>query len=165
VNRPDSAPSGSGVNRRDRLLIWLESEGNKRLRRVGTIMYRLTRGRISPSTREVLLLTTRGRKTGKSHTVLLQGFRNGTDLYVVAANAGRRTNPDWFLNLQAAPGATVEIRGRTMRVHAQKIPDNEAATLWPDVVRRAPTYRRYVNASDRVIPLVRLTVVEPDNEE
>jgi F420H(2)-dependent quinone reductase len=78
---------------------------------------------------------------------------------VVAANSGRPGNPDWFHNLGADPSAVVELRGTTIPVHAEVVPAAEAAALWPDILRHAPTYERYRKYTGRKIPLVRLIAV------
>jgi deazaflavin-dependent oxidoreductase (nitroreductase family) len=106
-----------------------------------------------------VLLTTRGRKSGREHTVLLQSFPDGPEgenLILVAANSGKPIQPDWFHNLKADPTARIEIAGRTLRVRAEQLPADEAAALWPRILRHAPTYVLYRKATDRVIPLVRL---------
>jgi deazaflavin-dependent oxidoreductase (nitroreductase family) len=152
----------TGLSAIDRLRMWLEREGNKRLRSLGTALYRLTRGRITPRHRHVVLLTTRGRKSGREHTVLLQAFPDGPageSLVLVAANSGKPTQPDWFHNLQADPTARVEIMGRTVPMRAAQVSGDEAAALWPRILRHAPTYVLYRKATDRVIPLVRLVPV------
>jgi deazaflavin-dependent oxidoreductase (nitroreductase family) len=137
----------------------LEHEGNKRLRGLGTALYRLTRGRFTPSDRDVLLLTTRGRKSGREHTVMLQGFRDGANLVLAAVNAGRPSNPDWFRNLATTPEATVELKGRTFRVRAEQLSAEEVACWWPRVLLRAPTYELFLKARGRAIPLVRLVPI------
>jgi deazaflavin-dependent oxidoreductase (nitroreductase family) len=108
----------------------------------------------------VLLLTTKGRKSGRKHTVLLQVFHSGSDMVVVAANEGRSTHPDWYRNLMTATTGTVEVQGRTFEVHGDHIPTSEADHLWPSILERAPTYVRYLRATSREIPLVRLRPVE-----
>lgn len=152
------APS-TNLSRKDRALLLLEQEGNRRLRKLGTVMYRLTKGRFTPRNRDVLLLTTRGRRTGREHTVLLQAFRNGEDMVLVAANAGKSSHPDWYYNLKAAPTARVEIMDQTMQVRAEELSDAEAEALWPRILRHAPSYARYREAAGRAIPLVRLVPV------
>ena len=144
---------------RDRLLLVLEREANRRLRRLGTWLFRLTGGRIAPRDQYVLLLTTRGRKSGREHTVLLQAFREGVNMIIVAANSGGPSQPDWFLNLKATPAARVEIKGRTMRVRAEELPAADAESLWPRILHRAPAYATYRKATGRTIPLVRLVPV------
>ncbi|MCC6455734.1 MAG: nitroreductase family deazaflavin-dependent oxidoreductase [Caldilineaceae bacterium] len=142
--------------------MFLEREGNRRLRRLGTVLYRLTRGHIAPHNRGVLLLTTRGRKSGREHTVLLQFFRDGANMLVVAANSGGRSDPDWSRNLKVNPTARVEIGARTQSVRAEQLPDEEAAAFWPAILQRAPSYNRYIKATTRTIPLVRLIPIIPN---
>jgi deazaflavin-dependent oxidoreductase (nitroreductase family) len=144
----------------DRALRFFEHQGNRRLRPLGTWFYRRRQGRIGPRERNVILLTTRGRRTGKPHTVLLQAFPDGDDLMLVAANAGRATDPDWYRNLLAAGEATVELRGDTMRVRPEPVPSDTASALWPRILEKAPTYARYRRTAGREIPLVRLVVLE-----
>jgi deazaflavin-dependent oxidoreductase (nitroreductase family) len=142
------------------LLMVLERESNRRLRAVGTLLYRLTRGRIAPSGRDVLLLITRGRRTGRKHTVLLQAFPEPGGMVVVAANAGQAFHPDWYLNLMATGSAEVELRDRRTRVRPQKLTTAETAAVWRRIETHAPTYRRYRNATRRTLPLVRLVPVD-----
>ena len=74
----------------------------------------------------------------------------------VAANSGRSSHPDWFLNLEATPTALVEIMNRTLRVRAEELSDEEAVAFWPCVLRILPDYARYPRRTSRRIPLVRL---------
>lgn len=151
-----SSPPFVRLSHTERLSLAVQHQANKRLRRVGTALYRRTKGRIAPRDRDVLLLTTRGRASGREHTVLLQGFRDGGSIVLVAANSGRPVDPDWFRNLMATPTARIEIKDRTLSVRAERVPAGEAATLWPGVLRRAPTYARYRTAAGLDLPLVRL---------
>src|SRR5215211_4213845 len=154
------SPSAN-LSRRDRVVLFLEYEGNKRLRKLGTVLYRLTGGRFAPRDRDVILLTTRGRKSGREHTVLLQAFRDGENMVVVAANSGRNSHPDWLYNLQAAPTARVEIKDRTLRVRAEELSAEEAAAFWRRVLQVAPDYARYPRGTNRRIPMIRLVPATP----
>jgi deazaflavin-dependent oxidoreductase (nitroreductase family) len=149
------------LSRKDRILLVLEREGNRRLRIFGTLLYRLTGGRCTPRNRAVLLLTTRGRKSGRAHTIILQCFPDDDAMIVVAANSGRPFHPDWFHNLHANPLARVEIMDRAMQVRAEALSDAEAAAFWPRILQRAPGYARYLNATSRAIPLIRLVPIAP----
>lgn len=144
----------------DRVVLTIEHHGNKWLRPLGAYLFRRTQGRIAPGEREVLLLTTTGRRSGRPHTVLVQSFRAGDDRVLVAANSGRPTDPDWYRNLLHTPEGLVETQGRTFPVHAQIIAADEAARLWPAILAQAPTYARYRGATSRTIPLVRLRQIE-----
>jgi len=155
----DTKSPPSNLSYKDRMVLLLEREGNKRLRSLGTSLYRLTAGRFAPRNRDVLLLTTRGRKSGQEYTVLLQFFWDGANMVVVAANSGRPFHPDWLHNLKATPMARVEVRDRTLRVRAEQLSDEERAAFWPCILRRAPSYARYRKATSRIIPLVRLVPI------
>jgi deazaflavin-dependent oxidoreductase (nitroreductase family) len=101
---------------KDRLNQWLEHGLDWRLRGPGIKLYRLTNGGISRLSKvDLLLLTTRGRRTGKQRTVVLPFFRDGASVVVVAANAGLPSNPDWFHNLQADPNALIDIGNESRR--------------------------------------------------
>jgi F420H(2)-dependent quinone reductase len=159
MSTPGTPIPSTNLSRRDRFVLFLEHEGNRRLRSLGTALYRLTGGRCTPRSRDVLLLTTRGRTSGREHTVMLQGFRDGASLVLAAVNAGRPSDPDWFRNLETTPAATVELKGRTFRVRAERVSAEETASWWPQILRRAPSYDLFLKASGRGIPLVRLTPI------
>jgi deazaflavin-dependent oxidoreductase (nitroreductase family) len=128
---------------------------------VGAWLLRRTKGRIVRLwRRRALVLTVRGRKSGRPRTVVVQYFPDGEDLVVVAANSGLPTHPAWYLNLVAAGEARVEVEGRTLRVRARHLSPTEAEAFWPRVLRQAPDYARYRQRTDRVIPLLRLTFVD-----
>ncbi|HEY7835313.1 MAG TPA: nitroreductase/quinone reductase family protein, partial [Ktedonobacterales bacterium] len=59
--------------------------------------------------RPLLLLTTRGAKTGRMHTTPMMYVRDGNRLLVIASNAGAPADPDWYRNLVAHPAVTVEV--------------------------------------------------------
>ena len=125
-------------------------------------LIRLTRGRIARLwRRQVLLLTTRGRKSGQQRTVPLQFFPIGRDMMVVAANSGLPSPPGWYFNLTAEPFARVEVGDRTRRVRAEELSVDEAAAFWPRVLQVAPDYARYPRRTSRRIPLIRLVPIAP----
>ncbi len=145
------------MNRRERIKTRWEHEADKRLFPLGAWLYRRTNGRIARLWhRRVLILTTRGRRSGLPRSVLLQFFPDGHDMIVVAANSGLPAHPDWYLNLKAHPHAHVEVDGRTMQVLAEQMPAMDAAAFWPRVLEIAPDYARYPRRTARVIPLLRL---------
>jgi F420H(2)-dependent quinone reductase len=139
----------------------LEHAVDKHSVRIGAWLLRRTRGRIVRLwRRRALVLTVRGRKSGRPRTVVVQYFPDGDGLVVVAANSGLPTHPAWYLNLSAAGEAQVEVEGRTLRVRAQQLTPEEAEAFWPRVLHQAPDYARYRQRTDRVIPLLRLLPVE-----
>ena len=145
---------------KDKIDLYLNYALDKRLGGLAIGLYRLTGGRITQLWKvNVLILTTRGRKTGKIRTVLLQFFRDGENMVIVAANSGRASHPGWFYNLKATSTVQVQVMDRTLQVHAEMLPSNEAIAFWPRILHIAPTYERYQRATTRTIPLVRLVPV------
>ena len=102
--------SSGSLSLKDKLALYLNYELDKRLGGLGIGLYRLTGGRIAQLWKvNVLILTTRGRKTGKTRTVLLQFFRDGENMVIVAANSGRCLPPRLVLQSEgyldgASPG-------------------------------------------------------------
>jgi deazaflavin-dependent oxidoreductase (nitroreductase family) len=122
--------------------------------------YRRTKGRITrPWKVDALLLTTRGRRSGKERTVVLQFFPDGEAMVIAAANDGASSHPGWCFNLVADPVARVEVMGRTLAVRAVELPPDEAADWWQRIVRRAPNYEQYTRATTRTFPIFRLVPV------
>src|SRR5437762_14006350 len=73
--------------------------------------FRKHRGQITkgPFTgRSLLLLTTRGAKSGRERTNPPAYTRDGDRLFVTASKGGGPTNPDWYRTLPANPPVTVE---------------------------------------------------------
>jgi F420H(2)-dependent quinone reductase len=119
------------------------------------LLYRATGGHVA--TRiwglSVLLLTTRGRKTGRPRTTPLCFLRDGDDLVVAASNGGMDWSPSWWLNLLREPHATIEI-GRTRRaIRARQATPEERERLWTQLTSVAPGYLRYQARTSREIPL------------
>jgi len=158
--------SSESLPLKDKIALYLNYELDKRLGGLFIVLYRLTGGRITRLWKvNVLILTTRGRKTGKTRTILLQFFRDGANMVIVAANSGRASHPGWFYNLKATSTARVQVMDRTFQVYAEELSSNEAITFWPRVLSIAPTYERYQRATNRSIPLLRLVPVERVREQ
>lgn len=147
---------------RERFAQFIERAVDTRLGRFGVGLYRLTGGRIARLyNKDVLILTTLGRKSGKERTVLLQFFRDGAYPVIVAANFGLPTHPGWYHNLKATPTARIEVLDRTLHVRAEELSADAAAAFWPQILQRSPDYIRFLRRTNRTIPLVRLIPVEP----
>jgi F420H(2)-dependent quinone reductase len=98
----------------------------------------------------VVVLTTRGRRTGKRRRTPLLAFEDGDRLVLIASFGGAPENPYWFRNLTADPN--VEIDGRAYQ--ARVATAEERARLWPRVVERYSGYAGYQARTSRTIPLV-----------
>jgi len=104
----------------------------------------------------ILLLTTTGRRSGRSHTRPLIHLVDGDSYVIVASNAGQDHAPAWFHNLVAEPVATVEIGATTIPVRAEVVAADEATDLWPRLDALFGGYVKYRRKTSREIPLVRL---------
>ncbi len=82
---------------------------------------------------------------------------SGDDFVVVASKGGADQDPDWFKNLQADPGAGVQVGTRRFTARARVASSTEREALWPQMARIFPLYDEYAQKTDRVIPIVLLT--------
>lgn len=69
--------------------------------------------------RSTLRITTRGRRTGKSHTVPIWFAVDGTALYLGTLNAKR----DWVKNLRKSPEVTLDVADLSLRGRASAVTD------------------------------------------
>src|SRR5207248_1921893 len=85
--------------------------------------------------RNLLLLTTAGRKSGRAHTTPVVYTRDGDRLLVYASKGGAPKHPDWYLNLVADPHVVVEVGADRYHAVGQVAvllqgPDTEDAFAW-----------------------------------
>jgi deazaflavin-dependent oxidoreductase (nitroreductase family) len=106
-----------------------------------------------------LLLTTVGRKSGRLLTLPLIFGRSGKDYVVVASKGGAPAHPSWYLNLEANPEVSVQVKAEKLTVHAHTANAAERAALWPKMVEIYGPYAKYQTETDRQIPVVVLTPV------
>jgi deazaflavin-dependent oxidoreductase (nitroreductase family) len=106
----------------------------------------------------VLLLTTKGRRTGQPYTTPLIYQRHGDDFVVVASKGGDPEDPQWYKNLQADPEVEVQVMGDRFRAHARTAGDAEKPEVWRLMAATWPAYDEYQTKTDRPIPVV---ILEP----
>src|SRR5262245_14572337 len=80
---------------------------------------------------DTLILTTRGRRSGKATSTPLFYASEADRLLVAASFAGSGTPPDWYLNLAAHPEVRVTIDGQTAHYRARTLTGPEASAAWP----------------------------------
>lgn len=97
--------------------------------------------------RNILLLTTTGRKTGRSRTTPVFFLRDPNRLVVCNVKPGsERTNP-WVLNLRANPKALVQIGSEVITCEARELHGAELDRYWPQLVALWPAYREHYRRS------------------
>jgi len=104
-----------------------------------------------------LLLTTTGRKSGEPRISPLIFGRDGDDYLIVASVGGMPNHPAWYLNLQADPHASIQVRGEHIDVVARTASPEEKPRLWRIVNEVWPNYDVYQSRTERVIPVVILS--------
>jgi deazaflavin-dependent oxidoreductase (nitroreductase family) len=136
-----------------------EGESMSQWNRQLIAQYRADGGRLSGEMEgaAILLLTTKGAKSGRPHIVPVTFLRDGKRLVVFASNAGGRKNPDWFNNLTACDTATVELGAETFQVRASFATGEERDRLYTEQCRSAPRFAVYQASTERKIPVVILT--------
>lgn len=105
----------------------------------------------------LLLLTTRGARSGEPRTMPLTYLTDGTRLVVFAANGGRRNHPGWYHNLLADPAPSVEVNTRTYQVTATEVEGDERDRLWAEQLKATPYFGHFQDTAGRRTPVVALT--------
>ena len=134
----------------------------KTLGAVHRVLYRASGGRIGARiwNLPIVLMTTTGRTTGKPRTTPLCALPHGDGFVVIASFGGSDTPPGWWLNLEHAPRATVQIGRARHLVAARTTTGGEREQLWAEIVERAPGYLTYAKRTSREIPIVVLERLE-----
>jgi deazaflavin-dependent oxidoreductase (nitroreductase family) len=127
------------------------------------LSYRVTRGRFTFSTwatgLPVLLLSTKGARTGEPRIVRVLGIPDGDGFIIVAANFGQRANPAWHYNLRAHPRVCVVVGGIESEYHARELSGAERERGFQRALSLNPGWRRFQKWSgQRTIPVMRLDV-------
>ncbi len=120
-------------------------------------IYRATRGKIGGSMfgGQVLLLTTKGNKTGRSRTTPVMYFDDGASRVVIASAGGSPVHPAWFKNLSRHPEVRVEVKAEAYPARAEVASGDERARIWQRVISEQPRFAEYAKKSQgREIPVV-----------
>ena len=101
----------------------------------------------------VLILVTRGRRSGKqrSSPLLYFQFKESDDFIVVASNYGQDHHPGWYWNIIAGPKVSVETKGERLAAEARIAQGEEGAAMFDRVVAtnsRFATYRASTRPSN-----------------
>ena len=105
----------------------------------------------------LLLLTTRGAKSGQRRTTPLAYMPEGDRLIVFASSGGAPTHPDWYHNLGAHPQVTVEVGTETFDAIAVVAEDEERDRLWTKGVALYPDLAEHQAKTTRQFPVIALS--------
>jgi deazaflavin-dependent oxidoreductase (nitroreductase family) len=107
---------------------------------------------------ELLLMFSKGVKSGKQRRSILTYSRDDDDYIVAGSKSGAPTHPAWFFNVQADPNVTLEVANQTFRATAKVEQGAERDRLWANHVALLPGFGEYpALTGGRVIPIVRLS--------
>jgi deazaflavin-dependent oxidoreductase (nitroreductase family) len=102
----------------------------------------------------ILLLTTRGRRSGEERTTPLIHRVDGDSWVVVASKGGAPENPAWYENLLAEPDATIQVLDEVIPVRERTAEGDERERLWRLMTEVWPAYDEYQQHTSREIPVV-----------
>ena len=105
---------------------------------------------------DVLLLRTRGRRSGQVREVLVAYVELDGVPVVCGANAGSDTDPAWFKNLQAGSPAEIERHHQRVAVAPVLLGGTARRDAFDAVYRAFPHVRLYLARTTRSFPLLRL---------
>ncbi|HET8842641.1 MAG TPA: nitroreductase/quinone reductase family protein [Ktedonobacteraceae bacterium] len=104
----------------------------------------------------LLLLTTKGAKSGEPRTRPLVYLSDGGRIYVFAGNRGAPTNPAWYHNLVAHPDVTVELGAEKFEARAIVVDDLEGERLGNIHLQKIPALAELREKITRKVPVVLL---------
>ena len=102
----------------------------------------------------LLLLHTKGAKTGQARINPVAYQAVGDGFAVFATKGGAPTNPHRFHNLVAHPHVTIEVGTETFEVEARVAGGDERERIWSTQKERNPGFASYEQKTTRLIPVV-----------
>jgi deazaflavin-dependent oxidoreductase (nitroreductase family) len=106
---------------------------------------------------QILILRTKGRKSGELRKAPLIYGRDGKDFLVVASKGGAPEDPGWYKNLESHSDIEIQVKADVLPVRARTASAADKKRLWPVMVKEWPDYDKYQQSTSRDIPLVILS--------
>lgn len=108
-----------------------------------------------------LLLRYAGRKSGRTMiTPLIYGDIGG-EVVIVASKGGADNHPAWYLNIAALDAVEFQIATQAFRAGLREPAGAERDLVWEYMAGVFPPYRAYQASTERAIPLVMMSAIEP----
>jgi deazaflavin-dependent oxidoreductase (nitroreductase family) len=102
----------------------------------------------------VVIVTTKGNKSGKVRKTPLMRVEHGGEYALVASKGGAPTHPVWYYNLTANPDAvTVQDGPEPFDAEVRQVTGDERDEWWDRAVAAYPPYAEYQTKTDREIPV------------
>jgi deazaflavin-dependent oxidoreductase (nitroreductase family) len=103
---------------------------------------------------DVLILTTKGAKSGEPREHPLAFSRDNGHYVIVASKGGAPTNPAWYHNLRTHPVVTVEVHGEKFKARANVIDGEDYERLYQQHAQKMPGFNEYRRKTTRKIPVI-----------
>ena len=121
--------------------------------------YERTGGREANTLREtglpIIVVTTRGRRTGKLRKTALMRVEHDGEYALVASMGGAPKHPVWYFNLKDDPTAVMIQDGpEPWDAVVREVDGDERAAWWDRAVAAFPPYAEYQQKTERVIPVL-----------
>jgi deazaflavin-dependent oxidoreductase (nitroreductase family) len=107
----------------------------------------------------IVLVTSRGARSGKLRKTPLMRIEHGGRYAVVASYGGAPRHPVWYHNLKAHPGVELQDGARRVDMVARELDGDERAEWWERALEVWPDYAEYQTRTERVIPVFLLEPV------
>jgi deazaflavin-dependent oxidoreductase (nitroreductase family) len=101
----------------------------------------------------LILLTTKGAKSGQTRIYPLMSVPYGDGYLAVASKGGAPQHPQWYYNLLAYPDVTVEVGTETFAATARMLSGEERAQAYVKASEVFAPYADYQKKTDREIPV------------
>jgi deazaflavin-dependent oxidoreductase (nitroreductase family) len=102
----------------------------------------------------VIIVTTRGAKTGKVRKTALMRVEHDGEYALIASMGGAPKNPVWYFNLKADPDAVAIQDGpEPFDANVRELSGDERAEWWDRAVAAYPDYAQYQKNTTRLIPV------------
>jgi F420H(2)-dependent quinone reductase len=106
----------------------------------------------------VVIVTTRGNKTGKIRKMALMRVEHDGQYALIASKGGAPTHPVWYYNLVSDPDSVLIQDGpQPFPVTVRELAGDERAQWWAKAVAAYPPYAEYQERTDRTIPVLLAT--------
>jgi deazaflavin-dependent oxidoreductase (nitroreductase family) len=120
--------------------------------------YERTGGREANTLRDtglpIIVITTRGNKTGKVRKTPLMRVEHNGEYALVASMGGAPKNPVWYNNLRAHPDdVTLQDGEKPFEVAVRELSGDERVRWWERAVAAYPPYAEYQQNTERLIPV------------
>ena len=107
-----------------------------------------------PGLLPTLLLSTTGRKSGRTSVLPLIYKKVNEGYVIIASKGGAPAHPAWYLNLLAQADCEIQVAHDHYKVTARTAVGDERESLWQQLAEIYPPYNDYQAATERKIPVV-----------